>query len=92
MIKIALFLGRICEYGQIGLKTSPFSFEMFSYAKNAYSLLGSLKGLPQIGPRIEALTFTSPGLNLRSRSRILHVTSILKCDLTSLNCVETFSC
>ena len=90
MIKIALFLGRICEYGLIGLKTTPFSFEMFSYAKNAYSLLGSLKGLPRIGPRIEALTFTSPAFNLRSRSRIL--TSILKCDLTSLNCVETFSC
>ena len=44
MIKIALYLGRICEYGLIGLKTTPFSFEMFSYDKNAYSLLGSLKG------------------------------------------------
>ena len=82
MIKIALYLGRICEYGLIGLKTTPFSFEMFSYAKNAYSLLGSLKGLPRIGPRIEALTITSPALNHRSRSRIL--TSILKCDLTAL--------
>ena len=58
MIKIAFYLGRICEYGLIGLKTAPFSFEMFSYDKNAYSLLGSLKGLPQI----EALTFTSDRL------------------------------
>ena len=44
MIKIALSLGRICEYGLIGLKTTPFSFEMFSNVKNACSLLGSLKG------------------------------------------------
>ena len=43
MIKIALYLGRICEYGLNGLKTTPFSFEMFSNVKNAYSLLGSLK-------------------------------------------------
>ena len=55
MIKIALFLERICEYGLIGLKTTPFSFEMFSYAKNSYSLLDSLKGPPRIGPRIEHL-------------------------------------
>ena len=83
MIKIAFYLGGICEYGLIGLKTTPFSFEMFSYDKNAYRLRGSLKSLSRIEPWIEALTFTSPALNLRSRSRIL--TSILKCDLTSLN-------
>ena len=78
MIKIALYLGRICEYGLIGLKTIPFSLEMFSYVKYTYSLLGSLKDptTARIGPRIEALTFTSPALNLRSRSKIL--ASILK--------------
>ena len=41
MIKIALYLGRIwADWAQ----TTPFSFEMFSFVKNAYSLLGSLKG------------------------------------------------
>ena len=29
MIKIAPYLGRICEYELIGLKTTPFSLEMF---------------------------------------------------------------
>ena len=33
MIKIAPYLGRICEYELIGLKTTPFSLEMFSYVK-----------------------------------------------------------
>ena len=78
MIKIAPYLGRICEYELIGLKTTPFRLEMFSYVKYTYSLLGSLNGptTARMGPRIEALTFTSPALNIRSRSKSL--ASILK--------------
>ena len=80
MIKIAPYLGRICEYELIGIKTTPFSLEMFSYVEYTYRLLGSLKGptTARIGPRIEALNFTSRALalNLRSRSKIL--ASILK--------------
>ena len=91
MIKIAHYLGRICEYELIGLKTTPFSLEMFSYVKYTYSLLGSLNGptTARMVPRIEALTFTSPALNLRSRSKIL--ASILKVRFDKFNFVVDVS-
>ena len=82
--KIALYLGIICEYGLIGLKTTPFSLEMFSYVKNTYSLLGSLKG-PTTDWATDRSTnlHKSGALNLHSRSRIL--TSILKVRFDKFN-------
>ena len=60
--------------GWLGSKQLHLVWKMFSYVKYMHSLLGSLKG--PTTARIEALTFTSPALNLRSRSKIL--ASILK--------------
>ena len=45
MIKIALYLWVWADWAQ----NNSISLEMFSYVKNAYSLLGSLKGLPGLG-------------------------------------------
>ena len=52
------------EYVSMGSKQLHLVF----YVKYTHSLLGSLKG--PTTARIEALTFTSPALNLRSRSKI----------------------
>ena len=66
--------GEYVSMGWLGSKQLHLVWEMFSYVKYTHSLLGSLKGLTTVW--IEALTFTSPALNLRSRSKIL--ASILK--------------
>ena len=63
MIKIALYSGRICE---CGLKTTSFKFGNVFLCQKCIQLAGLIeKALPRIGPRIEALTFTSPALNLQ---------------------------
>ena len=72
MIKIAPYLGRICKYGLIGLKTTPFSLGNVFLCQ----IYAQLAGLIERSYHGTDLTFTSPALNLGSRSKIL--ASILK--------------